>query len=110
MKHQFLLFLALLGAVLLWPGCDDDDDIILECEITVPIIAFSDDCTPDPVNLTNLSADCEEGIVMIQECKSSDAIAIADRIEDGADFPDIYVRIKYDSTTSYRRTSASLAV
>lgn len=152
MKHQFLLFLALLGAVLLWPGCDDDDDMTVDCEVDVPFIAFSDDCNPDPVNLTNLSgaqdgrlpalptdgcsvgpnsriirlngsadgdfylhiyvgipatisyevfgADCEEGITQIQSCVSSDAIAIADVIDDGADFSDVYVRIKYDIFTT----------
>lgn len=55
MKHQFLLFLALLGAVLLWPGCDDDDGIDVTCEVDVPTIPYSVECSPEEVvNLVDL--------------------------------------------------------
>jgi len=53
--HQFLLCLALLGIILLWSGCDDEDvptDPV--CEVTVPSITPGNPCSTDITRLENL--------------------------------------------------------
>lgn len=54
MKHQFLLLLCLLGAVLLWSGCDDDDDTDPTCELNTPIVAMTSGCARQELVLTSL--------------------------------------------------------
>lgn len=56
MKHyKFLLCLALLGVILLWSGCDDEDDPMdPDCNITVPVILPGADCAADPLYFENL--------------------------------------------------------
>ncbi|MTB52372.1 S8 family serine peptidase [Lewinella sp. W8] len=56
MKQPLLLYLALLGAILLWPGCEDEDPPPPPCEFDVPSVGFSDGtCDPDPLRLNNLN-------------------------------------------------------
>ena len=53
--HQFLLCLALLGVILLWSGCDDEDDPVdPDCLIEVPLISTSSQCSSDITYLENL--------------------------------------------------------
>jgi hypothetical protein len=52
--HQFLLCLALLGVILLWSGCDDEEPLDLSCLITVPVIIPGDECAETPFYLENL--------------------------------------------------------
>lgn len=52
--HQFLLCLALLGVILLWSGCDDDDPVDPLCEVMVPVITPGSTCSTDILYLENL--------------------------------------------------------
>jgi hypothetical protein len=53
--HQFLLCLALLGVILLWSGCEDEDDPTdPTCTVNVPIISAGSDCNPNILYLENL--------------------------------------------------------
>lgn len=53
--HQFLLCLALLGVILLWSGCDDEDDPVdPDCNVDVPVISPAANCAEDPLYLENL--------------------------------------------------------
>lgn len=55
MKQPLLLYLALLGAILLWPGCEDEDPPPPTCGFDVPTANFSDgSCSPDALRLNNL--------------------------------------------------------
>jgi hypothetical protein len=54
MKHQFLLLLCLLGAVLLWPGCVDGDTTNPTCELNTPIVAMTGGCARQELVLTGL--------------------------------------------------------
>ncbi|MEM9930633.1 MAG: hypothetical protein AAF840_12485, partial [Bacteroidota bacterium] len=54
MKHQLILGLALVAAVLLWPGCDDEV-MPPSCDFTLPTIPFSDgSCSPNALLLNDL--------------------------------------------------------
>lgn len=53
--HQFLLCLALLGVILLWSGCDDEDDPVdPDCLIDVPVISTNSPCSTDITYLEDL--------------------------------------------------------
>ncbi len=52
--HQFLLCLALLGVILLWSGCDDEEPLDPVCEISVPTITPGSTCSDDIFYLENL--------------------------------------------------------
>lgn len=55
MKHQLSLLLCLLGAVLLWPGCEDDDDTTNpNCELNTPIVAMTSGCARQELVFTGL--------------------------------------------------------
>jgi hypothetical protein len=44
MRNSFLLYLLLVGTVLTWSACDDED--LLDCGLILPEINYSLDCTP----------------------------------------------------------------
>ena len=57
MKHQLILALFLLGALLTWPACDPSGDPVDpdQCGFTVPTVAYSVGCEPAVVLLRGLN-------------------------------------------------------
>ncbi|TXF89520.1 S8 family serine peptidase [Neolewinella aurantiaca] len=52
--HQFLLCLALLGVILLWSGCDDEDLTDPDCTVDIPVISTNVLCGNEPYYFENL--------------------------------------------------------
>ena len=56
MKHQSLLLLMLMGAILLWPGCDDDDGVTPTCQLSTPTVDYGTNCDDNLLILNKLDA------------------------------------------------------